>query len=65
MIIARHSKGMRQDATSMHPDHAEPLTPNHLLIGRASVKPIKEEASLEVETTGWRLAYLATLEQNW
>ena len=39
--------------------------PNHLLIGHATMKLVKEDASLELETTGHWLTYLVTLEKNW
>ena len=45
--IGGHIKGMGEEANSMHPDIAEPLTPNPLLIGRMSIKLIKEKRLLK------------------
>ena len=59
-----HKDGAGQEKTSLQPDHKEPLTPNHLLIGHASLKPVHEEATLEMETTGRRLAYLRGIAKN-
>ena len=41
------SKVLGQETSSPHPEFTEPLMPNHLLIGQATTKTVKDSAPLE------------------